>query len=364
MFNPVLYASPTTDETDAPSGLNIDLSAPQFLGFAASPSELQKAVVTLPEGFTINPDAADGQTMCTEAQANFDSEGPAHCPDNAKIGTFSIGSQALNGRLEGAVYIGEPKPGDQYRLFEIASGFGINAKLVGSVKPDPTTGQLTAYFEDLPQVPFDDFQLHLFSSDRGLMATPTRCSVYTTKAEFYPWNASLAEQESSQVFSLETGPHGSPCPGQVRPFNPSLVAGTSNPDAGRLQLLHAEARPRRRRPVPRQAELHDAAGPDREPARASPTARRPRSPRRPRRSGAAEQAQPSCPATSQIGTTNVAAGPGTHPFHAVGQDLPGRAVQGRAARRWSRSPRRWPGPTTTAPSSSASRSTSTRSTPT
>ena len=128
-------------ETDAPSGLNIDLSAPQFLGFAASPSELRKAIVTLPEGFTVNPDAADGQTMCTEAEANFGTEGPAHCPDNAKIGTFSIGTEALTGRLEGAVYIGEPKPGDQYRLFEIASGFGINAKLVGSIKPNPETGQ-------------------------------------------------------------------------------------------------------------------------------------------------------------------------------------------------------------------------------
>ena len=36
-------------------------------------------------------------------------------------------------------------------------------------------------------------------------------------------------------------------------------------------------------------------------------------------SGRAEQASPSCPAGSQIGTTNVAAGPGSHPFHAVGR---------------------------------------------
>ena len=34
--------------------------------------------------------------------------------------------------------------------------------------------------------------------------------------------------------------------------------------------------------------------------------------------GRTEQASPSCPASSQIGTTNVAAGPGAHPFHAVG----------------------------------------------
>jgi hypothetical protein len=323
VFTPVLYSSPTTVEADAPSGLNIDLSAPQFLGFAASPAELKKAFVTLPEGFTVNPDAADGQTMCSEAQANFGSEGLAHCPDNAKIGTFSIGSQALNGRLEGAVYIGEPKPGEQYRLFEIASGFGINAKLIGSVKPNPVTGQVTAYFENLPQVPFDDFQLHLFSSDRGLMATPPRCSVYTTKAEFYPWNASLAEQESSQVFSLETGPHGSPCPGQVRPFSPSLVGGTSNPDAGAFSSFTLKldredgdqflGKLNFTMPPGLTANLHGLTYcPEASILKAAETP------------GRTEQAQPSCPATSQIGTTNVAAGPGSHPFHAVGKmDLAG-----------------------------------------
>ena len=51
----------------------------------------------------------------------------------------------------------------------------------------------------------------------------------------------------------------------------------------------------------------------------SPTARRPRSPRRRNNPGRTEQASPSCPASSQIGTTNVAAGPGAHPFHAVGR---------------------------------------------
>jgi hypothetical protein len=318
VFNPVLYASPTTTEADAPSGLNIELSAPQFLGFAASPSELRSATVTLPEGFTINPDAADGQTACTDAQANFGSEGPAECPNQSKIGTFSIGTLALSGPLEGAVYIGEPQPGNQYRLFLIASGFGINAKLLGSFKPNPVTGQLTAYFENLPEAPFESFQLHLFSGERSLMATPTRCTIYTTRAEFSPWNATLAEQESTQVFGLNSGPHGSECPGQIRPFNPSLVAGTSNPVAGAFSnfalklnredgdqfLGHLNFT----MPPGLTANLHgvtycsDAAI-----ATAANTL------------GRVEQASPSCPASSEIGTSNVAAGPGSHPFHAVGK---------------------------------------------
>jgi hypothetical protein len=35
--------------------------------------------------------------------------------------------------------------------------------------------------------------------------------------------------------------------------------------------------------------------------------------------GKVEQLHPSCPASSEIGTSNVAAGPGSHPFHAVGK---------------------------------------------
>ena len=318
VFNPVLYASPTVSTTDSPSGLNIELSAPQFLGRAASPSEIKAATVTLPLGFTINPDAADGQSACADAQANFGTEAAAECPDQSKIGTFQIETKALDGPLVGSVYIGAPLPGDQYRLFLVANGFGIHAKLIGSFRPDPSTGRVTAYFEDLPQVPFDDFQLHLFASDRGLMATPTRCTIYTTKAEFFPWNASLAEQESTQVFGLNSGPNGTHCPGLVRPFSPRLAAGTSTPVAGAfsdftLKLDRDDGDQylgdlNFRLPPGFTGDLRGISYcPELSISAAA------------NNSGLAEQAAPSCPASSQIGTTNVAAGPGSHPFHAVGK---------------------------------------------
>ncbi len=318
VFKPVLQASPTTSETDSASGLNLDLKSPQFLTHAAEPSEIKEAVVTLPEGFTINPDAADGQTECKETEANFMSEGPANCPDTSKIGTFSIGTPALPERLEGSVYIGEPKPGDQYRLFLTSSGFGINSKLVGSVRPNPVTGQLTAEFPNLPQAPFEDFQLHLFSGERALMATPISCTIYPVTAEFYPWNTSLAEQETSQIFSLESGPNGSHCPGEIRPFNPTLLAGTANPTAnaysnfslklsredGDQDLGHLNFT----LPPGLTANLHGVTYcPEAQVAAAAVTP------------GRTEQADPSCPSSSEIGSSNVAAGPGTHPFHATGK---------------------------------------------
>ncbi len=326
-FYPALYASTTTSQTDSPSGLNVNLSDPQPLGFAATPSEISSATVTLPAGLTINPDAADGQTQCTEAEANFSSEGPAECPDSAKIGTFSIFSPALSGPLEGSVYIGEPHPGSQYRLFLFASGFGINAKLVGTFRPDPTTGQVTAYFENLPQAPFEDFQLHLFSGERSLMATPTACAIYRVNANFVPWDAADPLEESSDVFGLESGPHGSECPGQIRPFVPTLEADTSNPTAGAfssftLKLNREDGDQYLGKlnftlPPGLTANLHGITYcPEADIVAAANTP------------GKVEQLNPSCPASSEIGTSDVAAGPGSHPFHAYGKIFMAGPFQG------------------------------------
>ena len=50
--------------------------------------------------------------------------------------------------------------------------------------------------------------------------------------DFFPWDDALPDQISTQVFGLETGPHGAECPGQIRPFDPTLEAGTATPTAG------------------------------------------------------------------------------------------------------------------------------------
>ncbi len=318
VFRPVLFASPTTSETDSPSGLNVELSSPQFLSRAAAPSQIRSAIVTLPEGFTINPDAADGQGSCSEAQVNFATELATNCPDRSKIGTFALSTPALEGTLEGAAYIGEPEPGNQYRLFMAADGFGIHAKLEATVSPDPSNGRLKVRFTDLPQVPFDSFQLHLFASDRGLMATPSYCSLYPVSAQFFPWNHVLADQTSVQFFNLTSGPQGAACPGPVRPFRPRLDAGTSNPLAGAFSDFHLK--------LDRDDgdQFLGDLGFTLPPGFSGDIGGIPYCPESTisaavGKLGRAEQSSPSCPAASQIGTTDVAAGPGSHPFHALGK---------------------------------------------
>jgi hypothetical protein len=317
-FNPVLLATPTNREADAPAGLDIQMRAPQPFGRAHTPSPIHAARLILPEGLTINPDAADGQTACADVEAHFDTEEPAACPDSAKIGTFAIGSPSLDAPLLGSIYFGEAKPGDRYRIILVADGFGIHGKLVGSVRPDPVTGQVTAVIEDLPQVPFETFDLHLFASDRGLMATPTQCTLYEVVAEFFPWNDVLPDQKSKQVFSIDSGANGRPCPGGMRPFHPRLFAGNSSPIAGAfsdfaLQLDRDDG-------DQFLGDLNFAMPPGFTGSlRGITYCPEPAIELAAGKLGHEELAAPSCPASSQIGTTNVAAGPGSHPFHVDGR---------------------------------------------
>ena len=317
-FNPAVRARLTTQEADSPSGLELEITVPQAQGFGVSPSEIRASVLTLPRGLTINPDAADGQSACTDAEASLGVEGAGNCPDNSKIGTVRITSVALPGDIVGSIYFGQPQPGNQYRLFLFADGYGVHAKLIGSLLPDPQTGQITASFDDLPQLPFDSFSFNLFASDRGVLATPTRCTLHVARTRLFPWNSVIPDRASEIAFSIESGPGGSACPGVNRPFKPRLVAGTSNPTAGSfsdftLKLDRDDGdqflgKLNFTMPPGLAADLRGVAYcPESAIAAAAG------------RAGRAEQSAASCPASSAIGTSNVAAGPGSHPFHAYGR---------------------------------------------
>jgi hypothetical protein len=318
-FDPVFNLGLTTSEADAPSGLDIELRAKQFLeGKAPTPSNLRSATLRLPPGLTVNPDAADGQTSCSDAQAGFGENAPGSCPDTSKIGTVEVRTPALEAPLRGDLYIGEPQPGNQYRLFMLFTGFGINAKLKADVHPNPATGELTVTMVDLPQVPFESFHLHLFAGDRGLMATPTICRLYNASSDLVPWNGTAATQHSSPFVTVTTGPNGRQCPGRVRPFSPQLLAGMSNPLAGAFSNFSLKLDRDDgdqflgdltfKLPPGFTGSLRGLSYcPDASIAAAA------------QKTGRAEQQSSSCPGSSQIGTTNVAAGPGSNPFHAVGR---------------------------------------------
>ena len=318
-FNPSLYAQPTATATDTPSGLDVDLQVPQQTSpKVPSPSEIRGATVNLPPGFTINPNAADGKSACSNTDASIGTRLEAQCPEGSKVGTLSVNSSALPGPIPGYIFLGTPLPGDRYRLILTANGYNVHVKLVGSAFADEQTGQVTVSFQDLPQTPFSDFNMHFFGSERGLLATPTQCGTYGVSSTFTPWDSGISEQTSSQYFSLGSGPGGSGCPGTVRSFSPSFRAGVADRTAGQhspfsitldrrdgeqdLVGLDVTA------PLGLSATLAGVSYcPDSTLSVVSAAA-----------SGLAELANPSCPASSRIGTSSTAAGAGDHPVFLSG----------------------------------------------
>ena len=113
-FTPTIETTPTTHSASSPSGLvfgvNFD-SECLTSGSGTAQSYLQKTVVTLPEGLTINPSAGVGLGGCSSAQyaqATLSSPAGAGCPEDSKLGTVTIETPLLFTTLEGTLYLAQP----------------------------------------------------------------------------------------------------------------------------------------------------------------------------------------------------------------------------------------------------------------
>ncbi len=72
-FSPTLQARPTTNVADSSERASVDLHIPQTDSLdQLATAHLKKAVVTLPEGLTLNPSAANGLDACTSSQIGID----------------------------------------------------------------------------------------------------------------------------------------------------------------------------------------------------------------------------------------------------------------------------------------------------
>jgi hypothetical protein len=162
-FQPTTAVDPGAQQTDSPSGPVVEVKVPfEASGTAIANSNVKDAVVTLPRGMGLNPAAAPALKACTTGQFGKGTRNPVACPPESKIGTASIETPPLPaGALTGNVYLGQqlnrdPESGDLYRIFLNAASarYGVDVRLIGNVKANRKTGQLTTIFKDNPQVPF------------------------------------------------------------------------------------------------------------------------------------------------------------------------------------------------------------------
>ena len=274
-FAPEIAVAPDVSDTSTPSGFDVDLHVPQEssenpAGVVSSP--IKEMTVALPAGVTLNPAGAEGLEACSESQVGFEGfEGldpgePAvqtqiftptlpeplqpglnFCPSAAKVGTVTLRTPILGNPLQGTIYLASQNanPFSSFLAGYIVAKDPVSGTLVklgGGFSLNPASGQITAKFEGIPQIPIEDIELDFFGGERALLATPAHCGSYTTTASFTPWSGNPAANVSS-TFDITSGPKdapsGSGCPPPELPFNPSLTGGATNIEAGSFSPLTA-----------------------------------------------------------------------------------------------------------------------------
>ncbi len=330
-FDPAIKTQLSTDqgETGTAFDLNVDfpndgLERPS----ATAESMAQKAVVTLPEGMTINPSVGEGLGFCTPAQYakettfSIDGEG---CPGDSKLGTLRVDTPLLGKEgIEGSAYLaqqddpttttpGAENPFDTDIAFYMVlrnSLRGVLVKKPLKVIADPVTGQLTTTLEDIPQLPFNHFNFHFKEGARAALISPSACGRYTTEAQFYPSSAPNSPKTVTADFEIAKGVNGGPCPpGGVSPFKPGFTAGSLNNNAKsyspfnmRLTRADGEQDMTKFSSILPPGVLGKLAGVSKCSDADVALARA--------KTGRQEKANPSCPANSQIGRTYAGAGVG------------------------------------------------------
>jgi hypothetical protein len=255
-FTPSVKVTPDGQAGSTPTGLTVDEHVPQESDLnptGLSESAVKGLSVVLPEGVALNPAAADGLQACSQEQIGLQSDEQSSCPEASKVATVKITTPLLPNVLEGAAYLAtqDANPfGSLVALYIYAEDpvSGVRAKAAGEVLQNPVTGQLTAHFEGdpvfqhdpryagepeadfLPEVPFEDIELHFFGGDRAPLATPSRCGSYKTLGTFDPWSGSTPAESVSE-FQVVSGPNQQPCTNPL-PFAPTLTAGTTSIQAG------------------------------------------------------------------------------------------------------------------------------------
>jgi hypothetical protein len=307
-FDAGLSLQPQTPRAGVPAGAEVTLKVAQNAspdGLATPP--VKRVTTTLPQGMVVSPSNADGLVGCTDEQAALRSLADPTCPAASRIGSVQIDTPVLPGPLTGAIFLGQPKSmkaasGEMLRLFLVAQGDGVTIKQEGRITPDPVTGQLTAVFDDAPELPFSEMKLVFNDGPKAPLTNPRVCGAYTTTTEVV--SSAGSTSSSTSRFDITQNATGGAC--APLGFAPSFVAGTANATAGAASAFTlgfgrtdgeqdlgdlAVDLPAGLMGMVSQAEL----------------------------CGDAAATAGTCGEASRIGSVKVAAGPGTNPFQLAGR---------------------------------------------
>jgi len=333
-FDPHIASEPTSNAATSPTGLGFDINFEDeglTNGTGRAQSQMKKAVVSLPQGFTTNPSVAEGLKACSEAEYESATLEPnSGCTAESKVGEVEVTSPLVqpNQIVKGGIYVarqGENPYGNLLTLYLIVREpeIGVLLKQALKVVANPVTGQLTTEVDNVPQLPFSHFHLFFRPGQRAPLVTPPACGPYTVRALMYPYSNPGSPVERTSSFQITSGPEGQGCPsGGVPPFHPTLLAGSENPTAGAYSPFYTDiTRKDSEQEITRfsiklpPGVIGKLAGVSScsDAAIASAKAREKEG------GGQEELHSPSCPANSEVGHSNVGSGVGNVLAYAPGK---------------------------------------------
>ncbi len=224
-MTPSLAVAATSTRRDSLAGYEVDLQQPQAEGpYELATPDLEKVAIALPPGTSLSPGLANGLQACEQAQF-----AEANCPGASVMGNAEVSSPLLPQPLKGEVYIGVPTPTERYRLFVRVKAGDTAIALHGEVQANEETGQVTAVFENAPEIPFSALKVNFFGGPGAALANPPTCGPATSTASITSYAGQVANPSSTFEINEDSG--GGPCP-TVSPFAPSLTAGSLDAVAG------------------------------------------------------------------------------------------------------------------------------------
>ena len=330
VFEPKPVGQLNDTKASSPSGYNFRLT--ENLENLTNPNQfshppVKQAVVHLPPGVSVNPSVGAGLGTCAPSQyaaeTAFSPQG-AGCPNASKLGDFEVITPLFEGRIKGAVYLAAPynNPFNTLVALYLVAKLperGILVELPGRVDPDPATGNLTATFDALPQLPYTDLDLTFRTGQRAFLVTPPACGAATTGIDTTPWALALSPGHTTvggftpvhteTSTQITTGIGAGPCPAGTPPFNPAVVAGgvNSNVNSYTPYFIHIARADTEQELTSYSLVLPEGitgklAGIPFCPDAAIEAARH--------KSGTAEEQSPSCPAASEVGHVQTGYGVG------------------------------------------------------
>jgi len=333
-FTPQPIGLLNTTNASTSSGYDFRLTADQEgLVQPSQPvaSAARRVVVHLPQGVTLNPSVGAGLIGCTPGQyaAETVSNGQgAGCPNGSKIGDFIVNTplfENVAGRefFNGAIYLAQPRDnpsGNLVAVYLVAKlpSRGVMIRLAGKIDPNPADGTVTATFEGLPELPYNDLQMNFRAGQRAFLISPPSCGEAITHTEMTPWSNEVTISGTPTSSDISSGVDFGACPTGTAPFKIEAVTGgiNSNVNSYTPYYVHLTRHDTDQEITSYSLVLPKGitgklAGVPYCPEAAIAAARL--------NTGVGEQARPSCPAASQVGRTLTGYGVGPALTYAAGR---------------------------------------------